>query len=342
MLKEHPTNIAGAPRCHARVDAHGGLTASRGRCQTRRMSTHSHTIAALIARCLPQARVWRACVAGECMCSWRNSDSISKHSGGHRMNVLWPFCFYGSCKSKESIMSVPAAYIGVILIWSTTPLAINWSSQEGGFLFGVTGRMLLGAVVCLLLIRALRVVLPWHRAAARTYLAAGLGIYGAMISTYWGAQYIPSGLISVLFGLTTLAAGVLAVILHSVSSVRVKRLGADVPALAVTAGGLLVAAPLYLATWYAWDGRVPQHLPLKTSLAIIYLGVVGSVVGFVLYYYALKHLTAARIALITLVTPVTALLLGRALNDEHVGIEVWRGTAVILLGLVLYQRSERE
>jgi len=306
------------------------------------------------------------------------------------MNVLWPFCFYGSCKSKESIMSVPAAYIGVILIWSTTPLAINWSSQEGGFLFGVTGRMLLGAVVCLLLIRALRVVLPWHRAAARTYLAAGLGIYGAMISTYWGAQYIPSGLISVLFGLTPLVTGVLAalwlnersftpgrlaglaaglcglgiifastlrvdaaalrgiaavllaVILHSVSSVRVKRLGADVPALAVTAGGLLVAAPLYLATWYAWDGRVPQHLPLKTSLAIIYLGVVGSVVGFVLYYYALKHLTAARIALITLVTPVTALLLGRALNDEHVGIEVWLGTAVILLGLVLYQRSERE
>src|SRR3569832_24038 len=248
------------------------------------------------------------------------------------MNVLWPFCFYGSCKSKESIMSVPAAYIGVILIWSTTPLAINWSSQEGGFLFGVTGRMLLGAVVCLLLIRALRVVLPWHRAAARTYLAAGLGIYGAMISTYWGAQYIPSGLISVLFGLTPLVTGVLAkmiprphrpaarpaslpdvklrsfnhsaastlrvdaaalrgiaavllaVILHSVSSVRVTRLGADVPALAVTAGGLLVAAPLYLATWYAWDGRVPQHLPLKTSLAIIYLGVVGSVVGFVLYY----------------------------------------------------------
>src|SRR3569623_1531129 len=200
MLKEHPTNTAGAPRCHARVNAHGGLTASRGRCQTRRMSTHSHTIAALIARCLPQARVWRACVAGECMCSRRNSDSISKHSGVHRMNVLWPFCFYGSCKSKESIMSVPAAYIGVILIWSTTPLAIDWSSQEGGVLIGVTGRMLLGAVVSLLL----------HRAAARTYLAAGVGIYGAMISTYWGAQYIPSWLISVLFGLTPLVTGVLA------------------------------------------------------------------------------------------------------------------------------------
>lgn len=26
-------------------------------------------------------------------------------------------------------MSVPAAYLGVILIWSTTPLAIQWSGE---------------------------------------------------------------------------------------------------------------------------------------------------------------------------------------------------------------------
>lgn len=286
-------------------------------------------------------------------------------------------------------MSVPAAYIGIILIWSTTPLGINWSSQDVGFIFGVTGRMLLGAVVCLLLIRALRVALPWHRTAVRTYVAAGLGIYGAMISTYWGAQFIPSGLISVLYGLTPLVTGVLAalwlgersfnagklaglaagvvglaiifanslridppalkgiaavllaVVLHSLSSVRVKRLGGDVSALAVTTGGLLVAAPLYLATWYAWDGRLPHALPLRTALAIVYLGVVGSVIGFVLYYYVLKHLTAARIALITLVTPITALLLGRLLNGEQVGTEVWLGTGVILSGLLLYQWSDR-
>lgn len=287
-------------------------------------------------------------------------------------------------------MSVPAAYIGVILIWSTTPLAINWSSQGSGYLFGVTGRMLLGAVVCLSLIRLLRLEMPWHREAGRTYVAAGLGIYGAMMSTYWGAQFIPSGLISVLFGLTPLVTGVLAavllsersftfgksaglaagliglviifagnlkfdpsalqgiaavllaVVLHSLSSVQVKRIGADVPALAVTGGGLLVAAPLYLATWYLGDGALPHDVPLRTGLAIFYLGVMGSVVGFVLYYYALKHLSAGRIALITLVTPVTALLLGRLFNSERVGPEVWWGTVVILSGLLLYQWGDRE
>ena len=31
-------------------------------------------------------------------------------------------------------MSVPAAYLGIVLIWSTTPLAIKWSSAGAGFL----------------------------------------------------------------------------------------------------------------------------------------------------------------------------------------------------------------
>ncbi len=42
-------------------------------------------------------------------------------------------------------MSVPAAYLGIILIWSTTPLAIQWSTQGAGFAFAVFARMLVGA-----------------------------------------------------------------------------------------------------------------------------------------------------------------------------------------------------
>jgi drug/metabolite transporter (DMT)-like permease len=44
-----------------------------------------------------------------------------------------------------------------------------------------------------------------------------------------------------------------------------------------------------------------------------------------------------RIALITLITPVMALLLGHGLNDEAVLPQVWLGTASILLGLGLHR-----
>lgn len=282
-------------------------------------------------------------------------------------------------------MSVPAAYLGVIMIWATTPLAIKWSGEGSGFLFGVVGRMTLGAILCLLVVHLMRVKLPWHRQARRTYLAASVGIYGAMLSTYWASQFIPSGWISLLFGLTPIVTSVMAslwlgerslapakfvgmlfgivglaiifgsglelgtqavygicamlfaTVLHSASAIGVKREGASLPALAVTAGGLLYALPLYVVTWVLAGAAWPETVPVRTAGAILYLASFGSVIGFVLYFYVLKHIAAAQVALITLVTPVAALLMGSWLNDEIISARVWTGAALILLGLAFHQ-----
>lgn len=286
-------------------------------------------------------------------------------------------------------MSMPAAFLGVILIWSTTPLAIQWSSEGGGFLFGVAARMWLGALFCLALMGLFSVPLPRDRAALQTYLAAGLGIFGAMLCVYWGAQFIPSGLISVLYGLTPMMTGICAalwlqepafsparilgmligvagllvifgqglvdqhiavagmvgvlmsVLLHSISSVWVKRIGAGVPAMAVAGGGMLVAAPLYLIAWLLLDGQPPLALTPRAGAAILYLSLMGSVVGFVLFYYVLKRMAASRISLITLVTPVLALGLGHMLNGEVIDLRVWLGAGLILMGLAVHQWGDR-
>jgi drug/metabolite transporter (DMT)-like permease len=55
----------------------------------------------------------------------------------------------------------------------------------------------------------------------------------------------------------------------------------------------------------------------------------------------IKHMDTGRIALITLITPVLALLLGHGLNDEAVLPQVWFGTAFILLGLGLHHWGGR-
>jgi drug/metabolite transporter (DMT)-like permease len=61
------------------------------------------------------------------------------------------------------------------------------------------------------------------------------------------------------------------------------------------------------------------------------------VVGFTLYYYVIKHLDAGRVALIMLVTPVSALLLGQTLNAERIPASGWAGIALVGAGLVLYE-----
>ena len=285
-------------------------------------------------------------------------------------------------------MSIPLAYVGVILIWATTPLAIQWSGQEVGFLFGITSRMLLGVLAGLTVALLMGMRLPWHASARRTYLAAGLGMFFAMLSVYWASQYIPSGWISVLFGMAPIVTGIMAslwlheqaltptrivgillgiaglaimllgaqslgttaplgiagmvfsVTAYSASAVAIKRIGADIPALATTIGGLAVVVPLLLAVYYFSDTPLPDAIPARAAVSIIYLGIIGSVLGFAMYYYILRHVEATRVALITLITPVIALLLGHGLNGEPLQTEVWIGTAAILSGLLLFEYGQ--
>lgn len=286
-------------------------------------------------------------------------------------------------------MSVPAAYICVILIWSTTPLAIQWSNDEVGFLFGITSRMILGVLGGLLVAGLFSIRLPWHTEARRTYIAAGLGLFFAMTSVYWSSQFIPSGWMSVIFGLAPIITGVMAtfwlaeqaltatriigmllglaglaimllgsqqlgqhalygiagmvfsVIAYSASAIAVKRIGADVPALATTIGGLTVTVPLLVILYILTGQPVPKVVPLRAAISIVYLGLIGSVLGFAMYYYVLRQVEATRVALITLITPVAALMLGHFLNGEALQTEALIGTATILSGLLLFEHGQQ-
>jgi len=283
-------------------------------------------------------------------------------------------------------MSVPAAYLGVILIWSTTPLAIQWSAQGASFSFAVMARMLIGLAVCLVLLAATRTAFPFTPAARRLYAVSGLSLFASMLLTYWGALHIPSGLISVIFGLSPLVTGVFAALwlaertltpmriaglglalaglwlifgqpwpgdgratlgtlatvagmtLQALGLVWIKRLNVRVSSLAITTGSLGVAVPCFVLAWVIADAaQLPPDTTQRAGAAIVYLGILGSVVGFTLYYYMIKHLDAGRIALITLVTPVSALLLGQTLNHERIPAIGWAGIALIGTGLLLYE-----
>ena len=226
--------------------------------------------------------------------------------------------------------------------------------------------------------------LLWHSKARQTYFAIAVQIYGAMMAVYWGAQFIPSGWISIIFGLSPfitalltalwlgersltwdkllayllgvgglalifstaiqmsfqsvlgILSALLAVFLQALSAVWVKRLQAKLPALTQVTGGLIFATPLYLITWWIIDGVIPTTLPAYSLLSILYLGLIATPIGFALYYYVLTHLAATRVALITLVSPVLALLLGYYLNEEVLTVKIIAGTGLILCALLIH------
>ena len=281
-------------------------------------------------------------------------------------------------------MSVPISYLTVILIWSTTPLAIQWSGDEVGFQFGVAARMFIGLIALSLLLRVMKIEFPWHKKARRIYLITGSSLYIAMSFVYWAAQYIPSGWVSVVFGLspiitsvmasmilndsrlsgtrlsgmalglmglavvfvesisisTAALLGVLAIVIsattQSLGAVLLKQQKPDFHPIAMTAGSIMVALPFFILNCVV-SGGWPETIPLKSAMAILYLSIIGSALGFPLYFYLLKRLTPERVAIITLITPITALLLGSFLNGEIISHKVWLGTALILTGLSIYE-----
>lgn len=282
-------------------------------------------------------------------------------------------------------MRIYLAYISIILLWATTPLAIKWSGEGPGFLFAVTSRMTIGTVCILLMLALAKQRLLWHRKAVATYLAVAVQIYGSMLLVYWGAQFIPSGWVSVLFGLLPLMTAFLAAtwlrepsltignliayimgisglwtlfgsalqIGHSavlgiigivvstffqaISSVWVKRIDAKIPALSQVTGGLLLSLPLYLITWAIFDGHWPTQISPVSLAAILYLGMIATTFGFVLYYYLLLKQSATKVALVTLVSPVMALLLGHVVNQEPLTIKIVTGSLLILSALLVHE-----
>lgn len=281
-------------------------------------------------------------------------------------------------------MRIALAYISVILLWATTPLAIKWSIESAGFLFGVTARMTIGTLCVWIVLLLSKHRLVWHGKAQLTYAAVALQIYGSMLIIYWAAQFIPSGWISVISGLNPLMTALLAaiwlqeqrltlgkllsylmgigglaimfgsalqisyeavlgiagvligVLLHSISAVWIKHIDAKLPALVQVTGGLLLALLAYLLTWQVFDGQLPTEISFISLASILYLGVVATTLGFVLYYYLLTQLETTQVALITLVCPVMALLLGHTVNHELITQKIIIGTALILTALFIH------
>lgn len=277
------------------------------------------------------------------------------------------------------------AYLTVILIWSGTPLAIQLSQQGLDFYTALVLRMWLAALLSLPVLWLLRQPLALHKVALMSYLAGSVGVYGAMLSVYWGSLFIPSGLISVMYGLSPMLSGAIAyfwlkereltpvrlmalllalaglalvvsartamdsdawrgivgtllsVFFFAWSAVWVKKINAGLHPMVQTSGTLWLSSLLYLITLPIFGIHIPDDWSLTSQLGLGYLVVLGSIVGFMLYFYILKYLSAARVTLITLISPVLALTWGNLLNDESFQLVALKGAALLLVGLGLYQ-----
>ncbi len=89
-----------------------------------------------------------------------------------------------------------------------------------------------------------------------------------------------------------------------------------------------------------------RSIPLQSVFSISYLVLVGSVITYSAFIYALKRLPAAQVSVHAYVNPIVALVVGALLNNEKLNIIIAAGTAITLLGIYLvntgFKKQRRE
>ena len=128
-------------------------------------------------------------------------------------------------------MQVMFAYSFVVVIWATTPLGVQWSNSSLSFIEAVTARMCIALAVCLAVLVVAKRPLVQRKKDWLVFVAAGLGFFPTMIFVYWSAQHIPSGLISVLFGLFPFFVGLFSLFILNENIFNIQRIVALVIAL---------------------------------------------------------------------------------------------------------------
>src|SRR6185437_15636037 len=108
----------------------------------------------------------------------------------------------------------------------------------------------------------------------------------------------------------------------------------DMPKGPMNVAAQMLCASVALALVAVMTGEhVPTHVPPQAALALVYLAVFGSLIGFSAYLFLLKTVRPALSASYAYVNPPVAVLFGVLLAGERVSMLEMAGMAVILIGV---------
>lgn len=132
------------------------------------------------------------------------------------------------------------------------------------------------------------------------------------------------------------AAIVLSSLCVAYSNVQIKLHCGHVETPVLVAGQMVFGVlPLLAMSWLVEDGPFKLRWTPMATIALVYLAIVGSVIALLLYFWMVKKIDVTKTMLISLVTPVVALLIGWLVRGEAVSWRLALGSAAILSGITM-------
>jgi drug/metabolite transporter (DMT)-like permease len=222
--------------------------------------------------------------------------------------VLWLIAYFQKNK-------VAGNWISAFMLFT---YAIAFSFAYLSLSIGTGALILFGSVQVTMILAALR-------SGERPHLLEWLGVFlalGGLVYLVFPGIKAPSPLGSALMVIAGIAWGIYSLRGRGVSS-----------PLASTAGNFLLSVPFILTVWLFRAGNL--HVSQSGMLLAAASGAIASGVGYVIWYAALRGLTATRAAIVQLSVPVLAGWAGVVFLAEDVSLRLILAGLLILGGIAL-------
>ncbi|MBT3229988.1 MAG: EamA family transporter [Candidatus Marinimicrobia bacterium] len=118
-------------------------------------------------------------------------------------------------------------------------------------------------------------------------------------------------------------------------NVLYKREGAKLDPVAANATAMLIGATLLLITGLVFESWRQVELNLVTLGATVYLAIIGSAIGFTMYFWLVKRVTIVKMSYTTFLIPIWASLWGWLLLGEELSSSALVGATIIILSVSL-------
>lgn len=152
--------------------------------------------------------------------------------------------------------------------------------------------------------------------------------FGGILTIFWSDIHLgdsaTAGMVAVL----------VSTLLQGTSLVIVKRKGRHLSPTMLSLGGMLIGIVVLYILAFSFEDVSQVHLDGAGVGSILYLGTFGTVVTFLVYYWLMKRVDAVYLSLVSLVTPILAVILGTIFLGEVLAPRVFTGAGLVLVGIL--------
>jgi drug/metabolite transporter (DMT)-like permease len=124
-------------------------------------------------------------------------------------------------------------------------------------------------------------------------------------------------------------------VLQAAALILIKRFAHDVHPIPMNFVMMSTSAVLLLLTGLIFESLSNVVLDEKAVGSVLFLGTLGSVVTFVIYFWLLQRLQAVILSLSSLITPILSVALGALVLGEVLAGKVFLGAFFVFLGVIV-------